>query len=420
MGGNKIVTDFAPWDSISAEAKLALLIARALVDAQSSGAIEEFLSQQCLDWKRFNRIIAYHELSPSAHIFLKTYPSLVPQEELKLLEQHFYSNFLHLTLLQQELLKILESLEENNIIALPLKGAYFLLDANIYEDKAYLRPMADIDILVKKETYHQTQHILESQGYKMELKGDKEEYWLNKNCNMAFVKIVKDSRSYMVEVHWALDYPRNVPLLPYLWNRIKKIEVEGRSIYLSSPEDTLFSLILHQRRFGNALPLKRACDATILLTRYKGGLDWDYIIEEAAKAKMSTVLYFVLAQAQALFNIQIPSLSLEILGVPDYKKKLIRNFILKDTFSCDLDSNNGRVNINDLYLKAHFLLYDSFKEPVKAILNIPQEQFAKFYRLPPYTFKTSFLYHFRWLYFIKGSLSIPHKLFPLLVNRDKS
>lgn len=151
MGGGEIMADFGPWKSILPEVKLTLLIARALVDAQSSGAIEEFLSRQRLDWERFNRIITYHELAPCAHIFLKRYPDLVPQEEIKLLEQHFYSNLLHLTSLQQELLKIPQILKKNNIIALPLKGAYFLLDANTYADKAYLRPMADIDILLKRE-----------------------------------------------------------------------------------------------------------------------------------------------------------------------------------------------------------------------------------------------------------------------------
>ncbi|MFA5114468.1 MAG: nucleotidyltransferase family protein [Candidatus Omnitrophota bacterium] len=388
------MTNFGPWKSISPEAKLSLLIAKALVSDTKAGAIEEFLNQEQLDWYKFNKIITCHELSPSAYIFLKKYPEFIHQDELKLLERHFYANLLHLNLIQQELMKILQSFQEENIIALPLKGAHFLLDTSIYRDKAYLRPMIDIDILLKKETYHQAQNILESQGYKMELKGNREEYWLNKNCNMAFIKMLQDNCSYIVELHWALDYPRGIRLLPHLWSRIKRIEVEGNNIYLSSPEDAFFSLILHQRRFGNALPLKRACDAAILLTRYKGELDWDYMIEEAARGKMRTILYFALSQIETLFDIKIPPSVLKISGVPDYKKKLIRNLLLRDTFKYSL-------NLNSVYLKAHFFLYDDFREPVKSILNIPQEQFAKFYNLKPYTAKTDLLYRWRYLRYLK-------------------
>ena len=394
--------DFGLWDLISPEAKLTLLIARSLVSVSNLEIIGEFLGRQHLDWTKFNRIIAYHEIFPSAHIFLKKYTQLVPLEELKLLEDKFYSNLLHLTSLQQESLKILRYLQDKNITALPLKGAYFLLDSQVYADKVYLRPMYDIDILVKKDDYSKARGILESQGYKQELHGAKEEYWHNKNYHLAFTRKAQDGHCYIVEVHWALDYSRNKPLLPHLWKRIRTIEVERTVFALLSHEDNIFSLALHQRRFGKMLLLKSACDVGLLLIKYQDILDWDYFIAETNRAPMRTTLYFVLVQAEILFNIQIPPGILKTLDIPRYKKELIRNFIFKDTFNCESD-------LNSLYLQAHFLLYDSFREPVKSILNIPLEQFAKFYRLSPYSFKTKVLYHFRWFSFIKKSIVILYK-----------
>jgi hypothetical protein len=399
--------DFGLWDSISPEAKLTLLIVRSLVSISSPEIIGEFLDREHLDWAKFNRIIISHEIWPSAHVFLKRYPHLVPLEELKLLEGYFCSHLLHLTSLQQEFLKILRCLRDKDITVLPLKGAYFLLDSQVYADKAYLRPMRDIDILVKKEGYLKAQSILESQGYQRELRGKKEEYWRNKNYHLAFTRKSQDGHNYMVEVHWALDYLRNKTLLPHLWKRIKTIEVEGKVFALLSPEDSIFSLALHQRRFGKMLLLKSACDVGLLLTKYADRLDWDYLMREAGEAQIRTTLYFVFLQAEALFDIRISSSVSRILGIPEQKKKLIQNFIIKDTFSRNSD-------LNSLYLKAHFLLYDSFREPVKSILNIPQEQFAKFYKLPAYTFKTNILYHFRWFNFIKGAIVI---LYKAAVNR---
>lgn len=46
----------------------------------------------------------------------------------------------------------------------------------------------------------------------------------------------------------------------------------------------------------------------------------------------------------------------------------------------------------------HFLLYDTLWEPIDYILNIPLEQFAKFYEIKPYDRMTGFLYENRLFY----------------------
>lgn len=396
--------DFGPWEASPPEARLALLAARGLVSDADEAASKGLLSQRPIDWVRFNNIISYHELSPSAYILLKRFPALLPREEFWFLKQQFYSNILRLSLLEQELVRILRDFNEHGIIALPLKGSHFLLDAGIYADKAYLRPMSDIDILVKKSDYHKAQVILESRGYLKEPWGRKEEYWRNKNYHLAFSKKNRDRISYTVEVHWDLDYPRDSRFfsLPRLWEKVIKTQRQGGYFFLSSPEDTLLSLALHQRRFGKMLLLKSACDVALLLLRHADTLDWDYLLREAREARMRTVLYFVLLQAETLFNIQMPNSALRAMGVSGHKKRLIRNFILKDTFGCGLD-------LNAPHLKAHFLLYDSFREPVISVLNVPQEQFAKFYRLPPYGLKTVILYRLRWFYFVKSSVATMYR-----------
>ncbi len=393
------------WDLISPEAKLALLISKFLVGAPEPEKINECLTGQHLDWTKFNRIISDHEIYPSAYIILKKYHRFVPPEQLRILESNFYSNLLNLTLLQQELLKLLRYLQEIKIIVLPLKGGHFLLDMQIYADKAYLRPMSDIDILVKRNDYLQVQDILESQGYIKELYGFKEEYWYNKNYHLAFTKKKEDGRSYIIEVHWALDYAVNKSQLTHLWERVKPIEFNQRSQDMLSPEDNLLSLALHQRRFGKMLLLKNACDIGLLLIRFKDLLDWDYILAEAVKARMRTVLFSVLEQTKILFDLSIPTEILKLLSVPDFKRKLIKKFIIKYTF------NSSQITLNSLYLKAHFLLYDNFNEPLQFVLSIPQEQFAKFYKMKPYALNTSILYHLRLFYFSNELIIILYRLF---------
>lgn len=48
----------------------------------------------------------------------------------------------------------------------------------------------------------------------------------------------------------------------------------------------------------------------------------------------------------------------------------------------------------------HFLLYDTVREPVRCILQIPYEQFTKFYRFKPHSRRSQVFYHIRYLYFL--------------------
>jgi len=394
---------------VSPEVRLVLLITRWIVNNQDTSEIKDLLTQDKFEWKRLERFITYHELDPSTYLCLKKYSYLLPGDKIKLLENSYYYCLTYLSYLWEEFKHISNAFRDKNIISLPLKGTAFIAN-KIYADKAYLRPMCDIDLLIKEKDLPFIEKILEGLGYEKNLCGMRENYWREKSYHLEFIKKREKKPFYNVEMHWALDYKRGKSILPYLWDRVKKVQIDGKDTYLLSPEDTLFCLALHQRRFGKALCLKNVCDVAVLLNRYNSDLDWNYILKEASSASMSTTLYFVFAQANLLFDIQIPSSALKALNVPAYKKKLIRRFIVQDTFSLGLGLSNGERNRNSVYLKSHFLLYDNFWEPVKYILNIPQEQFAKFYELPPYAKKTNLLYRIRYLYFIKNFFVIILKI----------
>jgi len=377
---------------ISQEARLVLLIAQWIVNDHRLPEIEKILAQEPVNWEYFNALLAHHELSSFAHTCLKDYSSLLPGGEVDLLKKTHYFNLARLAGLEKEFLEIADIFRGQGVDLLPLKGSAFFID-NMYGGKAGLRPMADIDILVKKEKFSQAKKLVETLGYQKELCGFKEDYWRKRNYHIAFAKNKSGKRfSTLVEMHWLLDYPGKILLLPSLWDRIRKLQVGDREVALLSPEDTLFCLALHLRRFGNVLSLKSACDFACLLTKYKD-LDWDYILKEAKTGQMCASLYFRLIQANIFFDIQVPNLILNGLSLVNYKRRLIEGFILKDTFlGQDMTGSN-------IFLKNHFLVYDNFWEPVSMIINMPQEQFAKFYRLTPYSIRTLLLYRLRFLYF---------------------
>jgi hypothetical protein len=195
-------------------------------------------------------------------------------------------------------------------------------------------------------------------------------------------------------MHFGLDYKRKErKVLPSLWERLREFELDGRKIKLLSPEDALFSLALHKRRFGPILSLKNVCDLALVLNKYKHNFNWDYVLKEARNGKMCSTIFFILLQTKIFLDVDSPQCVWRDLSIPFYKRRLIKRFIVKNTFSFSLKRNS-----KELYLKSHFLLYDSFREPLEYILHIPQEQFAKYYGLQYNTQMTRLLYQRRLLY----------------------
>lgn len=382
--------------NLNPEENLTLAVARQVTNPQYDNAdIKEIITQNNVNWEKFNGLIVYHELVPFAYSCLKKYAYLVPKEETEFLKNSYYSCITHIAFLWQEFMRINSNFQEKGIRPVPIKGVAFLAD-NLYNGKSYLRPMGDIDILIKNEDFLLAEGIMIKAEYRKMLAGRKEEYWKTKNYHLGFIRGTEGQAQYNVEIHWALDYHRQRPVLPELWGRLRKSQVEGQDIFMLSAEDTLFSLALHQRRFGKMLCLKNACDVAALLKKTNAVFDWDYVLREAKSGQMRTAIYFVLSQAKLLLNIPIPAFVLFSLGLPRWRKRLIEQFILKKTFSSDREFKN----INSLFLKCHFLIYDNLWEPIRYILHIPQEQFAKFYKLEPYAKKTNFLYRIRFPYFL--------------------
>ncbi len=388
---------------INPESELVLLIAREVACDKRIGGIKDLINLQALDWGKFKNLITYHELFPFAYLSLKDCHSLLPQDLIEFLKSNYYFSLMRSLYLSREFLRVLNSFEQARITLLPIKGIALLMD--IYPQRLS-RPMVDIDILVKEEELLRAEGLFYDLGYRKELYGLKEKYWRERQCHIVFYKKEPDGFSPPIELHWALDFRRkNSQILPGIWNRVRRIQIDGREIKLLSPEDTFFSLALHGRRFGKTLCLKNACDGALVLSKYGRTFDWDYLLRESRRGKMCSSIFFFLSQIKFLLNVDMPKHVWRSLDIPAWKRKLIRQFIKRNIF---LATSN--FSPKNLYLKSHFLLYDSLWEPIDYILNIPKEQFSKYYSLKPYEKKTDFLYKNRLFY-------IPFKTILNLISR---
>ena len=372
---------------LTPEAELVLSIARA-VSFGKRDEIRTFVKSGDLDWGLFKEMLVYHELNPFAYSILKEYSLFLPADLIKTLESTYYFYLHQANYLQQKFLDLYHIFKEKKISFIPIKGVSILEDLYC---KLPVRPMVDVDVLVKKEDLPGVAAILEQQGFTKQLEGLKESYWKYKQYHLIFSKQEIGCNPFIIEVHWDIDYPRKKSSLASgMFNRLRNFTILDEEVGLLSVEDTFLVLALHQRHFGKTLTLKYTCDMALLLNKYSLNFDWEYVLKQSRQNNLCSTVLFALYQIKFMSGANNFLPIREELRASFLKRKRIMNFIQANTFLADQN-----VKCKNIYLKAHFLLYDNWREPIRYLLNIPQEQFAKFYNLAPYDKQTDFLYRLR-------------------------
>ena len=342
------------------------------------------------DWDGLKNLAVYHEVVPFIYPALKTVEDNVPEDVLTFFRDIYYRTVAWCQHLWTEFLRVENAFRESGIDILPIKGVALLND--LYSS-CLSRTMSDIDVLVREADLAHSAQVLERLNYRQELHGLKKEYWRERHYHLVFQRIDRE-RDAVLELHWMLDYKRRGGgLLPEMWERKRFIDAQGVKTAVLSAEDTFFCMALHLRRFGKMHCLKNILDICLLLEKYKVTFDWDYVLKEAARGKMRSIVYFALAQANTVFPGKFFAQIAGNLPLPDYKKELIRKFITGNSFS-SLSVKEEKTG----YLLGHFLLFDGLSEPVRYIVNIPHEQFCHYYALKPYTGRSIALYRFRFLF----------------------
>lgn len=367
-------------------------VLRKSINGQDSKDIAALSHNEPIDWEKLVVLLNYHELSPFMYVALKPHRDLLPEKIYQLLCSHYWVSIRNNLVKEREYRIVHDAFQKEEVGLMPIKGTALMWDL----DAKYstIRPMGDIDALIRGTDYSKAAEVLQQVGYKKNLGGLTENYWLNNQCHVSFLK---QNEAIRLDLHFRLDFRRdNKDVLPLVWERNRRVDVDGRSIQLLSPEDTLFSLALHQRRFGKMFCLKYVLDTALLLRKSGEEFDWDYVFSECKKNSLFCCVYFLLLQVKLFLDYGTSNTN----GSPSFplsekRKERMARFISKEMNALDI-THKSKAN----YLKAHFLLYDSYSEPVRYIMNIPQEQFARFYGLEPYSLRTRFSYKFRFPYII--------------------
>jgi hypothetical protein len=208
-----------------------------------------------------------------------------------------------LALLYDRLGRFAATLDGAGVPWILLKGAAL---APLLYESADLRPMVDVDILIRRGSWPAARAALAGAGYR--LPGEAAEaYWLANYFNMTVGAPGATSASF--DIHWGISQQvRYTVDEEGLWRRAVRFRREGREHLRLGDEDLLLSLILHLAYHYFDARLLWLYDVHLLCRRVP--IDWEEASRRARAWGMATVYGLGLAYVEKVFPGSIPSAAL--------------------------------------------------------------------------------------------------------------
>jgi hypothetical protein len=244
----------------------------------------------------------------------------------RLREIYLHDSLKRSTRLYHELAKVLRALRDNGISVIVLKGAH--LSEIIYGDIA-LRPMSDVDLLVRKADLLRAGEILLELGYTPFSHRWREAVDAASHHLPPFSK--QDAAP--VEIHWTVtrvaDHYKRLTAhfqidVDGLWKRARPASIADVQVLTLSPEDLLLHLCLHASyHHGFRVGLGDFCDITHTIQHYRDEMDWAQVQACARQWRADRCVYLVLRLAQELLEATVPDAVLNALVPDDFDPRFV-------------------------------------------------------------------------------------------------
>ena len=221
-----------------------------------------------------------------------------------------------------ELSKVLKALQKEGIAVIMLKGAYL---AEAVYDHVGLRPMSDVDILVKETDLLKVEKkLLEINYAHVKNSGIWGNAGIVEKC-FTYVRNTGNMRLH-IEVHWHIDSPRSPFKIDIdgLWKRAQPTMIAGAEVFVFSPEDLILHLCLHST-YAHFFQhkLRPFCDLFETIRHYQEKIDWTQVQYRARQWNCNNCVYLTLRLARDLLAAAVPDELLHALKSNDFDERLI-------------------------------------------------------------------------------------------------
>ena len=226
-------------------------------------------------------------LLPALHLNLKTLGvthALTPRL-LSVYRSTWYRN----QILLNRAASVIRMLAEHAIDSVLLKGA--ALASGVYGDPG-ARPMADVDLLVRRGDVRAAADLLRATGWNPwpPVSARTLDSFLGTKHAISF----RDGAGRELDLHRHVFFRNRVEALDdALWDRSQPTTVGGVPARILAPEDLLLHVVIHGADWNAVPPVRWVADA-LGVVRNAPGLDWDLVVKTARMRR------FVLASLAGL------------------------------------------------------------------------------------------------------------------------
>ena len=267
-------------------------------------------------WHDIIRQLQLLELAPLffSHLARISAVAHVPAKVLHRLQEAYFLHAARNTIILEDLRAIIRILALHGIDAIVLKGA--CLAETVYDDIA-LRPMHDIDILIREEDLSAVQTVLLDAGYGPCMRPPVADQILRHHHLIPFTRPGRPS----VEVHVTLTPPHSpcAMAMDVFWDRARSADFGGLTALTLSPEDLLLHLCLHfsiNHQFS-ILEMKNLCDISETIRRHNADIDWKALGDRCREYGIGRYVYCTLRLASELLGAQLRPEDLNSIGNED-------------------------------------------------------------------------------------------------------
>lgn len=268
------------------------------VDEAKTARFEQLSSS---DWDEFIEQSDRHGIAPLLyHRFMTTGATAhIPNRVMEEFQRLYRDNAWRNTQLYNEASKVFSILQNAGIPVIVLKGA--ALAEIIYHNIA-LRPMIDVDILVKAEDMLRTDKVLTQSGYKSNIAT----FFSKRHITWRrHVDYSDEAKQIHVEIHPRIS---DLPDLDY-WTNAVPAKIASTDVLILGAEDFLLHLCLHvdhHIRLSGSAELIRWYDIAEVLKHYEEEFDWNYVIRIARKQGAEGVIRSILHVINEWFDGHVP------------------------------------------------------------------------------------------------------------------
>ncbi len=306
-------------------------------------------------------------VTPLVYQALKPYHQEIASEVwFRISKAHFDIAAMN-ALFLEEWAAVVQCLAEHPIETLVIKGA--ALAGTLYDNVA-LRPMQDLDLLVRQTQVPEARRALGGRGYAPV----KEEHFAG--AAAAFESQVSLARRddattmiYVCELHWHLldspFYQRTMPL-DWFWETAVSLQLESTVTKTLGPEARLLHLCTHLALHHHGERLLWYCDIDRLIRHYEKSLDWDEIIARAEMYQLVLSLRTILLQTVDWLDAPVPDEVMDRLATiqPGPEETALFDFMIAPPHDVIERFLNDLSQLSGTRQRLQFILANIFPAPV--------------------------------------------------------